>query len=628
LDQSHNKRGITAIPARTGVGLFAGLYALPALTLPRVVMVTVLALCSMLTQAASIGLLMPAFQMMDDPGGEMPGGPLATALQWGMSIVNLPQSLGIIFSAVFFMVVISQSFLYLYDYFSARFVTEIIADLRRASFTSIMYARMPFHYGHRSGNLVSTIQQDGHRAEVAITAMREIMIRGIMASLYAVLLLLISWRMALVSFGVLIGISLIVQLWMKATINTGAEINSLNQQVNRIATERIQAVKEVKLAGSEKRESQKIGELLTSHAVATRKLIYRASQIRLVTEPLLIGTGLLVIQLGTNFAGLSLAEVGVFVYALLRTAPEVRALNQARYRVAGHTSSVRNLLAISDEARREAEESAGTTCSAFTKKRQFSSLSKEITLDQVAFAYNADTPILSGLNLTIAAGQTTAIVGPSGVGKSTILSLLVRLLTPTEGKILFDGTPIEQLSISSLRSGVSLVAQDSLLFDDTILENIRYAYPQTTLDQVENVAEICNIHQFIVQLPKGYATVVGERGVTLSTGQRQRISLARALLGDPSVLLLDEVTSAQDPDSEHALQEAVWQVSTGRTVIIVTHRLSSIQGVHRALVLQDGKFVEDGAPEELIKANGLFRHYYDLQIGAGWQQIQSETAPE
>ena len=625
MDQSKTERTAVALPPQSRVGLLRSLYAFPSLTLRRIALVMVLAICAVLTQAASIGLLLPAAQIIDDPEAAAPEGPLGRIVDWGMSLIDLPQSIGVLFIAVFFMVVIAQLFLYLHDYVSVRFVEELIADLRKASFRAIMHARMPFHYAHRSGNLVSTLIQDGHRAEVSLTAMRESLIRGIMISLYAALLLLISWRMALISFGMLFASSLVAQFWMKASKNAGDEISGLNRQIARLGTERIQAVREVKLAGREGGESDRVDTLITALATATMRLIYRASQIRLVTEPALIGVSLFIVFAGLKLAGLSFAEIGVFVYALLRMAPEVRALNQARYRVAGHTNSVRNLLNLVDNARSEAEETVDGSQTSAAGKRRFSGLSKEITLDQVTFAYSSALPILSDLTLTIAAGQTTAIVGPSGAGKSTILSLLVRLLSPTGGEILYDGTPIEQFDLPSLRTGVSLVSQDSVVFDDTVLENIRYASPDATLEQVERAARICNIHDFIADLPERYDTVVGERGVAFSTGQRQRLALARALLVDPSVLLLDEVTSAQDPTSERALQEAVWQASTGRTVLIVTHRLSSIQGVDRALVLQDGKFVEDGRPEQLLRANGLFRHYYELQIGSGWEQTQAET---
>lgn len=164
------------------------------------------------------------------------------------------------------------------------------------------------------------------------------------------------------------------------------------------------------------------------------------------------------------------------------------------------------------------------------------------------------------------------------------------------------------------------MTQDTALFNETIFESIRYACPEATVAEVERAARLANADGFIRELTRGYETVVGDRAVTLSAGQRQRLALARALLLNPSVLLLDEVTSAQDPASERALQEAVWRASEDRTVLIVTHRLSSIKGVDRVLVLQNGKFVEDGPPEALLMANGLFRHYYDLQIGSGWEE--------
>ena len=605
--------------------LLRSLYAFPSFTLSRLSLVLMLAIAAVLSQGASIGLLLPAAQSIEGTSAPTPAGPLGAAVDWALDWTGLGQSTEAVFIAVFIMILIAQLFMYAHDYVSAHMATELVADLRTAVYRNVMYASMPFHYSHRSGQLFSTMLQDGHRAEVYLTAVRELLTRSIMATLYGCLLLLISWRMALVTFGVLLAISLVGQFWLKGSRKSGEDISVLNRNITSLSTERIQAVREVKLARSESRDSDNMSVLLNDLAAATARLIYRASQIRLVTEPALIGTGLFIVYIGSSIMGMSFAETAVFIYALLRTAPEIRALNQARYRVAGHINSVRNLIDLVENARDSAE-NVTSIGPANSGSRRFSGLSEAIVLDDVTFVYNSNVPALSNISLSIVAGQTTAIVGPSGSGKSTLLALMVRLLSPTRGRLLFDHDPIAELDLPSLRANVYLVSQDSVLLDDTILENIRYADPTATVDQVQQAARLANAHEFILETPHGYHTLVGERGVALSAGQRQRVALARALLLNPSILLLDEVASAQDPESEHAIQEAIWHASSGRTVVIVTHRLSSIQGVDRVLVLADGRIVEDGSPEELLQSDGIFRQYYDVQIGSGWEQYPAERA--
>jgi ATP-binding cassette, subfamily B, bacterial len=240
-----------------------------------------------------------------------------------------------------------------------------------------------------------------------------------------------------------------------------------------------------------------------------------------------------------------------------------------------------------------------------------------VRFDGVRFSYGAGegTEVLRGLDLDIAPGETHAIVGATGAGKSTIVKLLLRLYEPTAGTISVDGVPIEELTFTSLRGAIGFVSQDVFLFQGTVRENLTYGRPDATDAEVVRAATLAEAHTFIEALPHGYATVVGERGQKLSGGQRQRLTIARAVLRDPAILVLDEATSAVDNETEAAIQRSLARVSSDRTSIVIAHRLSTVRHAHRIHVLEAGEVIEAGTHEELVDQGGLYAALWRVQTG-------------
>jgi ATP-binding cassette, subfamily B, bacterial len=230
----------------------------------------------------------------------------------------------------------------------------------------------------------------------------------------------------------------------------------------------------------------------------------------------------------------------------------------------------------------------------------------EVVFDNVSFGYNDDRQILSEIDLHVNPGETIAIVGPSGSGKTTMVSLLQRFYDPTSGCIMVDGTDLRGIQQRSLRQQIGVVLQDALVFNDTVRNNIAYGCPDATDEEIEAAARAANAHKFIGHLPGGYDFVVGERGCRISVGERQRISIARALLKNPSLLILDEATSALDAESEVLVQDALDRLIKGRTSFIIAHRLSTVVGAHRILVLKDGQIIESDNHEKLMKRDGYY----------------------
>jgi ABC-type multidrug transport system fused ATPase/permease subunit len=243
-------------------------------------------------------------------------------------------------------------------------------------------------------------------------------------------------------------------------------------------------------------------------------------------------------------------------------------------------------------------------------------LGGSLAFENLSFRYPSrpDVQVLADLSFQIQPGRRIALVGPSGAGKSTVFSLILGFNTPENGQVLFDGHPASEMSLQALRSQIAIVPQEVLLFGGSIRENIAYGSPDASLEQIHAAARQANAHDFILELPEGYETLVGPRGTKLSGGQRQRIAIARAILADPRILLLDEATSALDSESERLVNEALERLMHGRTSLVIAHRLSTVRHADTILVFRQGKIVESGSHDELIAQNGTYRFLVETQL--------------
>jgi ATP-binding cassette subfamily B protein/subfamily B ATP-binding cassette protein MsbA len=237
----------------------------------------------------------------------------------------------------------------------------------------------------------------------------------------------------------------------------------------------------------------------------------------------------------------------------------------------------------------------------------------EVSIEAVSFGYQPGRAVLHDVSLSAAPGETVAIVGPTGAGKSTLVSLVPRFFDPWSGRVCLDGTDVRDLRVQSVRAQVAIVLQEPFLFPISVADNIAYGRPGASLGDVEAAARAANAHDFVSRLPEGYDTVVGERGATLSGGERQRLSIARALLKDAPVLILDEPTSALDAETEHLILEALERLMAGRTTLLIAHRLSTIRDADHIVVLSEGTVVDTGTHDELMGRNGLYARLQSFQ---------------
>jgi subfamily B ATP-binding cassette protein MsbA len=237
----------------------------------------------------------------------------------------------------------------------------------------------------------------------------------------------------------------------------------------------------------------------------------------------------------------------------------------------------------------------------------------DVAFDNVWFEYNPGQPVLKGVTFAAAPGTTTALVGSSGSGKSTLISIVMAFNRPTQGRVLIDGNDLATLRLADYRGQLASVLQENFLFDGTITENVGYARPGATVEEVKEACRIAHCDEFISAFPQGYDTVVGERGIKLSGGQRQRVSIARAILANPRILILDEATSSLDSESEQMIQDGLRRLRSGRTTFVIAHRLSTIRSADQILVLEGGQVVERGTHTELLTLGGRYRQLYDKQ---------------
>jgi len=244
----------------------------------------------------------------------------------------------------------------------------------------------------------------------------------------------------------------------------------------------------------------------------------------------------------------------------------------------------------------------------------FPGIQRDISFEEVTFAYREGEPVLEGVSFHVPKGTVVALVGPSGAGKSTVVDLVGRFYEVTGGRILMDGLDTRDLRLADVRGQLGIVSQDTVLFHDTVRANIAYGRPDAPDEAIEAAARAANAHDFIVAMPRGYDTLVGERGTQLSGGQRQRIAIARAILRDPPILIFDEATSALDTESERLVQDAVERLLHGRTVFVIAHRLSTVQRADQILVMERGRIVERGDHASLLAAGGLYRRLHALQF--------------
>ncbi|MDD5246977.1 MAG: ABC transporter ATP-binding protein [Candidatus Omnitrophica bacterium] len=483
----------------------------------------------------------------------------------------------------------------------------VVRDIRAKLYEKLQSLSLDYFTQKRGGELISRITNDVKLVENAVSyGSTDLIYQTMQVLVFLCLTFFIYFKLALISF-------ILVPFIAFPIVKVGKMLRKLSHRsqekmadINSLLYETIIGTRIVKAFNMEGYEIKKFAQANHDYYRISMKSIKRILIVSPVTEFLGCLAGITVFFWGGRevISGkLSFGVFGLFLGALLSLIRPFKKISQVH--------SV-NQQAVAASTR--IHEVLDTLPSVSEKKdaRQFSGFSGTITYDDVWFSYG-ENGILMGIKLQIKKGEMVAIVGPSGAGKSTLLDLLPRFYDPKKGRILIDGVDIREASLRSLRQLIGIVTQETILFNDTIRANIAYGMAETSQKEIEHAAILAHAHDFIKNLPQGYETLIGDRGTKLSGGERQRIAIARALLKDPPILILDEATSQLDTQSERIVQEALDTLIHGRTVLVIAHRLSTVRNAQRIIVLEAGRIAEEGRHEELLNKGGLYSRLYRLQ---------------
>ena len=502
-------------------------------------------------------------------------------------------------------------FLYIKNYLLRIVELSLVRDIRNKLYAHIQSLSLGYFNKQKTGNITSIVINDVEHLQIALGAtFQKLFVEPINVITFVSLLFIISWKLALIAL-------IIIPLAGIAVIGIGKSIRRKSRRTQKkvadimqILSETLSSIRIVKAFANENNEVNKFSKESKNYF----KLLLRRGRLDLLAGPITESFGVVigVILLwygGTEVLmqrGLNPEDFIRFILILFSILGPIKQMGNVNLRIQTGYASAERIFSLLDTPKDIIEHSNPILMKSFNKHIEFKNLSFEYE--------ESEGLVLNNINFKINKGEVVAIVGPSGAGKSTIADLIPRFYDPKDGEILIDQENIKKLSLASLRKNMGIVTQDVILFNDTIKNNIAYAQPKATMESIINACKAANALEFIEEIPEGFDAIIGERGVKLSGGQKQRIAIARALLKNPPILILDEATSSLDTESEKKVQTAIEALLKDRTALIIAHRLSTVQNANKIITIEKGKISEIGTHDELYTNDGLYRKLYDIQF--------------
>jgi subfamily B ATP-binding cassette protein MsbA len=582
----------------------------------RMAITIVANLVAALLDGFAIALLIPFLNILfHQPSTAMKSGWISKLLDATVGSRIVPgdemHSLRNVIILVLVAVVLKNLLVWVAGQFGATLQEYVTRDLRNAVYRHLAHLPLGYFTQMKAGQILSRVINDTFETRLILT---QIVTQSLQSAslvlVYIAILFSISWQLSLIALIILPLLGVSLQPMLRKLRRGNLRRGNVHGEMTSVLQETISGIRLVKASGTEAYEESRFAEGSNKYARSSLKLTRLALLAPPVTE--IIGTviAVLILWIGAwqvlRSATMTGATLLAFLTLVLRLLQPLKQLSQMRTTAQSSLASAERLFEILDSPA-EFQRDRGT--------REVATFDRHLQFENVSFSYE-DAPVVSNVDFSASKGEVVALVGPSGSGKSTLVDLIPRFYEPTAGRILLDGIDTREIKLPALRSLTGIVSQETVLFHDTVRSNIAYgASGRYTQEQIEAAARAANAHEFIMELPRGYDTLLGERGTRLSGGQRQRLAIARALLTDPPILILDEATSALDTESERLVQEAVDRLLQGRTVFVIAHRLSTITHADQILVLDRGEIVERGTHAELLARRGAYHRLYSLQFG-------------
>jgi subfamily B ATP-binding cassette protein MsbA len=511
---------------------------------------------------------------------------------------------------------------YVANYYTTSVGQWVANDLRLRTYDHLQQLSLNYYNTHDMGTLLSTLTADVQ----TIQAFASSSILGILVDLFTIVAMLVimfwlNWDFTLIAVGVTPFMLLLISRFKKAVKKATKEVRKEQSNIVAVVQQGLESMKVVKAFGRQDLEQEELSEVSKATVAASLK----ARRVKALLSPMVT----IVVSLCTAFVlwrssslilrhTMTVGELTVFLSYLSQFFKPVKDLATMANSIAQTAVGVDRVRAILE---------AGDVIPEKPDAQDPDQLKGDIEFDHVAFSYSKDAPVLKGVSFKIKAGQMIGVVGPTGSGKSTILSLIPRFYDPSSGRVTVDGTDVRDLKLRPLRSQIGYVLQETVLFRGTVGENIAYGKGITTRDEIIAAAKLANADEFIAKMPQSYDSMVGDRGDTLSGGQRQRIGIARAIIRNNPILILDEPTAALDTESEKLVMEALQRLMKGRTVITIAHRLSTIRDADKIVVLKDGVVAEEGSHDQLMALGGVYAELYHTQFDKSPVDASRSAAP-
>ena len=498
---------------------------------------------------------------------------------------------------------------YITNYYNENVAQHVANDLRRKIYHHLQRLSLAYYDTHQTGKLLSTITTDVSTIQdFASSTLLTILVDAMTICGMLGLMFYLDTGFTMVALAVTPFLLLFVARFKKEMKKATREVRKDQSNMLVILQQGLESIRAVNAFGRQDFEEDKLKLV----SLETMNAALKARKVKSVLSPVVTNIVALCIALvlwrGADLIFTKVMTVGtltVFIWYMNKFFSPVQDLAKMTSTIAQAAIALERIQAILDTE---------TIILPNTEGREPGLLKGDIEFDHVFFSYNHDSPVLNNINFSIKSGQRIGICGPTGCGKSTIISLVARFYDPTGGRVLIDGTEITEFRLDSLRAQFGFVLQDTALFYGSVRENIAYGRPGATEDEIIQAAKLANADDFISKMPHGYDTLIGERGVTLSGGQRQRIGIARAVVRNSPILILDEPTASLDTESEKVVMDALQNLMTGRTVIIIAHRLNTIRYADKIIVLNNGFIVEEGTHEELMTKGKMYADLHKVHV--------------